>query len=227
MLGFLRGISLFAGFSEEAVAWVAGLFRERRFPRHTLLFVEGEPGDHLYVVRRGSVRVFRTAVSGREKILDLFWPGDFFGEMALLEGGTRSASAETREESVLLLLDRPGFERLTTRYPEVLVRISRVLSQRLRRANVQIEDLVFRDCRSRLARTLLDLTARFASGKPWGTVAEERISKHELASLLGMSRETVSRTLTWLQEQGLVRLEGRRVVVLDAARLAAVAHATR
>ncbi|MGQ9533349.1 MAG: Crp/Fnr family transcriptional regulator [Desulfotomaculales bacterium] len=227
MLGFLRGTYLFAGFPEETVAWVAGLFRERRFPRHTLLFVEGEPGDHLYVVRTGSVRVFRTAVSGREKILDLFWPGDFFGEMALLEGGTRSASAETREESVLLLLDRPGFERLTTRYPEVLVRISRVLSQRLRRANVQIEDLVFRDCRSRLARTLLDLTARSAGGKPRGTVAEDRISKHELASLLGVSRETVSRTLIWLQEQGLVRLEGRRVVVLDAARLAAVAHSTR
>lgn len=226
MLGFLREMSLFAGFSEEVVAWVAGLFRERRFPRHTLLFVEGEPGDHLYVVRTGSVRVFRAAVSGREKILDLFWPGDFFGEMAFLEGGTRSASAETREESVLLLLDRPGFERLTARYPEVLVRISRVLSQRLRRAHVQIEDLVFRDCRSRLARTLLDLAARSSGGKPWG-VAEDRISKHELACLLGVSRETVSRTLLRLQEQGMVRLEGRRVVVLDAGRLAAVAHSTR
>lgn len=227
MLGFLREISLFAGFSEEAVAWVAGLFRERCFPRHTLLFVEEEPGDHLYVVRRGSVRVFRTAASGREKILDLFWPGDFFGEMALLEGGTRSASAETREESVLLLLDRPGFEQLTTRHPEVLVRISRVLSQRLRRANAQIENLVFRDCRSRLAHTLLDLAARSGGGKPLGRVAEDRISNHELASLLGVSRETVSRTLMWLQEQGLVRLEGRRVVVLDAVRLAAIARATR
>lgn len=227
MLRFLASLSLLAGAPEEVIRRAAGLFAERRYPRHTVLFVEGDPGNCLYVVRTGSVRVFRTAASGREKILDLFWPGDFFGEMALLEGSTRSASAETREETTLLLLDRDGFECLVAEYPPVLMHVSRTLSQRLRRANTQIEDLVFRDCRSRLARALLDLTVRAGGGRPDGPAADSRIAQHELASLLGMSRETVSRTLLRLQEQGMVRLEGRRVVVVNPSSLAALASATR
>lgn len=216
----LRAIPLFAGLSAADLKLIADLTVKHTYKRGTVIFFENDPGDALHVVTAGMVKIYRLADDGREKTLTYVGEGEFFGEMALLDDGPRSAVAEALEATHTLALYRADFVRLLHSQPQISLEIIKVLSQRLRQTNEQLMDVIFRDARGRVAACLVDLAKRHGNTAPDGVRIELKLTHQELASLVGTARETISRILAELQNEELIYLDGRRLVVRNLHELA-------
>lgn len=188
--------------------------RIRRLPAGAAVFRRDDPGDGLYGVLQGRVTVSVESEAGKELILNMFGPGAFFGEIALLDGGGRTANADVREEAALLFVGRSTFLPFLEARPRLAVRMIALLCERLRRTTQQMEESVFLDVPVRLARQALALAD--AEG---GIV----ISQAELAQTLGVSREIVSRQLSIWREAGFVALGRGRIALLDRRAIDALA----
>lgn len=180
--------------------------RIRHLAAGSTIFHRGDPGDGLYGVLRGRITVSVESEEGKELILNTFGPGSFFGEIALLDGGGRTASAGVREAATLLFVGRSAFLPFMEARPRLAVRMIALLCERLRRTTQQMEDSIFLGVPARLARQVLALAD--AGG---GIV----ISQAELAQTLGVSREIVSRQLSIWREAGFVSLGRGRITLLD------------
>jgi CRP-like cAMP-binding protein len=187
----------------------------RRYPRASRIFFTGDEGTTLCIVRRGRVKLALTSPEGREVILDLFGPGDVFGELALLDGQPRSADAVAIEATQLLHLSREDFLRYLEDHPRVAIRLLGVLSRRLRRDATLVSDAAFLDVPARLARAIL----RLADTRADGTVGTPTLNQETLAGLAGTTRETLNKWLGFFQDQGAVVWENGAVTVIDAERL--------
>src|SRR5690606_4423070 len=154
-------------------------------------------------------KVYRVAEDGREKTLALLGTGEFFGEMALLDEGPRSAIAETLEPTTLYHLHRNDFMATLTEYPSIALQIIRALSRRIRQTNAQVMDIVFRDVRGRVASTLGELCDRHGVATDAGVRIDLKLTHQELANLVGTARETVSRILAELQDARCLTVDGR------------------
>jgi CRP/FNR family cyclic AMP-dependent transcriptional regulator len=182
----------------------------RRFSAGTALFYKDDPGDGLYGVLAGRVVISVGSETGKELILNLFGPGEFFGEIALLDGKGRTGTATAREDSELLFLSRAVFLPFLKQQPEIAFRIIALLCERLRRTTDLVEDSAFLDTARRLAKQLVVL----------GHEGNEiHLSQAELAQMLGVSREIVSRQLAVWREAGIVELGRGRIMVRDSGAL--------
>jgi CRP-like cAMP-binding protein len=179
----------------------------RHVPADTIVFRKDDPGDGLYGVLAGAVLIVAESAEGKELILNKHDAGEFFGEVALLDGEGRSATARTREASDLVFLGRAEFLAFLTQRPEAMLRIMALLCARLRRATNLFEDSAFLNVSSRLAKQLIAL---IDGGAP--TV---RLSQKELAQMLGVTREFVSKQLTIWRDAGIVELGRRHLTVRD------------
>ncbi len=188
--------------------------RLRRLPAGASVFRRGDAGDGLYGVLQGRVTVSVESEEGKELILNMFGPGAFFGEIALLDGGGRTASASVREEAALLFIGRTAFLPFLESRPKVAARMIALLCERLRRTTQQMEDSIFLDVSARLARQTLALA---------GSTGRIAISQAELAQTLGVSREIVSRQLSLWRDAGFVALGRGRVDLLDRKAIDALA----
>lgn len=220
---FLQRVPLFEGLEEPHLLALAETMVERQYKKGETLFFEGDPGDSLYIVSSGTVKVYRVAEDGREKTLALLGAGEFFGEMALLDEGPRSAIAETMEPTTLYHLHRSDFLKTVTAEPTIALRIIRVLSRRIRQTNAQVMDIVFRDVRGRVANTLGELCDRHGKPTQAGTRIDLILTHQELANLVGTARETVSRILAELQDNHCLTVDGRYLVLKDREKLDAIA----
>lgn len=188
--------------------------RLRRFAANDIVFRKGDPGDGLYGVLAGRIVVTVESVDGKELILNMFGPGEFFGEIALLDGKGRTATATAREASELLFLSRADFLPFLRQRHEAAVRIIAFLCERLRRTTGMVEDSAFLNVSTRLAKQLAALAG---AARPPATAI--RLSQEELAQTLGVSREIVSRQLAVWREAGVVELGRGRIVVRDVEAL--------
>ena len=212
--GLLRSVSIFAGLDEAALAGLERLASRRSYAEGEVIVSEAEPGDALYVLARGKVKVVLYGESGREVILSIFKePGDFFGEMSLLDGEPRSATVTAMEPSSLAILSRVDFQAHLARHPGVAVQVMTELCRRLRRADAVIGDLALLDVLGRLAARLRDLALAEGEPEEEGRVLRQRPSQSEIAAMIGTSRETVSRALSELARRGDVVLTGKRLLV--------------
>jgi CRP/FNR family cyclic AMP-dependent transcriptional regulator len=202
---------------------VRRLAQVRRVRPEQTIFRRGDPGDGLYGVLSGRVVVTAESAGGKEIILNMFGPGEFFGEIALLDGKGRSASAVAKEAGELLFLSRRLFLPFIERRPHVAIRMIALLCEKLRRTTELVEDSMFLNVASRLAKRLAGLAAQYGrpAGADGGIVLA--ISQGELAQTLGVSREIVSRQLAAWRDAGLITLGRGRVVIRDAAALEAAA----
>jgi CRP/FNR family cyclic AMP-dependent transcriptional regulator len=192
----------------------------RRFQVNDVIFRKDDPGTGLYGVVSGRVVVVADSAEGKELILNVFGPGEYFGEIALLDGEGRSATAITREPSELLFLDRMHFMPFLARSPEATTRIIRLLCKRLRRTTDLVEDSIFLPVSLRLAKRLLALV------DVYGLQAKDQptfpVSQGELGRMLGVSREIVARQLAIWRRAGLVEMQRGRITLRDRAALAAM-----
>ena len=217
-VALLRRVVLFGALGDEMLAGLAAHLRRRTFKKDTMLFHEDQAGDALYIVESGRVRIFRSAESGEELTLEVLGPGDVFGEMALLDGLPRSASAATLEDSVLDTLSRDEFQRHLTASPEFASALLAYLSQRVRHVMDYAETLAFLDVYGRVARVLLDLADRYGV-KEDGMLINVDLTQAELARMVGATRERVNRALSAFRSQGILQVRGKKIVILDHKRL--------
>jgi CRP-like cAMP-binding protein len=209
----LRSVPLFSELSDVDVASLARLAARRSYPKDTVVFFENEEGDFFFTIVGGRIKVTILGDDGREIILSMLGPGDFFGEMALLDNEPRSATAIAVEESELLSLHRTDFQSVIGDNPAISNALIKVLTARLRRANHQISTLALLDVYGRVARVILDMAREEGRRLKDGRIAFRRATHQEIANRIGTTRETVTRMLKDLERQGLVKVEGRELVL--------------
>ena len=218
----LRRVPLFESLSEADLQSFAELVRERSYPRGSVIVFEEDPGDALYVVAAGQVKVVLVAEDGREVILSVLGPGSFFGEMAILDEGPRSAHVIAMEESNLLILRRDDFHARLRAMPEVAISLLKEISRRLRRADEKIGSLVLLDVNGRLAHLLLRL-----ADEERGDQITRRLTHHTIAQMIGSSRETVSRAMRGLVGRNVIEVTRTAILLRDRGALRAALRRER
>lgn len=183
------------------------------------VFLKGDPGNSMMAVVRGRVRICSYSSEGREVILNVIDPGEVFGEIALIDGGSRTADAFAMDATELVILSRRDFLPFLERNPQVCIKLLEVLCERLRATSAQVEDFFFLDLRSRLAKRLLTAADHAAHNGAGGDPVTVRLSQHMLASMIGTSREAVNKQLRAWEEAGLIVLKRGAVTIINRQRL--------
>jgi CRP/FNR family transcriptional regulator, cyclic AMP receptor protein len=225
----LRSIPLFGELTDSELARVGELAQVRQYGARDAVVVQGEPARALFAIVRGKLKVVSCGPDGRDTVLGIMAEGEVFGEVALIDGGTRSATVSTIEPCELLLIDREQFLALLQESPAISIKLLVVLAKRLRRLSQRSEDAAFLDVPSRLARSLLDLASRFGERHARSTdiCITLKLSQQELGDLVGATRESVNKHLNEWTRQGFVRLQAGRMVIADiesVRRLARIAE---
>lgn len=206
----LERIPYFSGLSrEEREALGRGLF-EKRVSKNEVLLWEGEPGNALYIVGSGRMKVFRTSAEGKEQVLRVMYPGDSFNEVPVFDGGPNPASAMALEDSVVFGIRREDMLRILRDYPQVSVNVIRVFSRRLRDMVSLVEDLSFRNVTARLAKILLEHAVESGQESP-----ERRLTQQQMAAMVGTAREMVGRSLKTLETMGAIRVKRQKIVIVN------------
>lgn len=199
----LENVPLFSCLSDAHLGEVSRKAVVRQFPGKTVLFSDGDQSDSLYIVRSGRVKVYLSNDSGKEIFLNSHGPGEYFGEMALLDSEPRSANVATTEDSEFVTLSRADFESVLDRYPEMPRELLRGLSARLRNLTENVRSLALMDVHGRVARMLMTL-ARNEDGI---LVVRERLTQQDMANRVGASREMVSKVLGTFTEENRISTE--------------------
>jgi CRP/FNR family cyclic AMP-dependent transcriptional regulator len=214
----LRSTDLFGSLDEAAAARLARDAGRRRYRAGEILFHEGDPGDRLHVIDTGRVRLVLTSEDGREGTLAVLGPGDAFGELVLLDGAPRSATALALEATETLTLDRAAFEALLDEDPAIRRAVLATVARWLRRLTSQVADLHFLDLRGRVVSTLVRLAR---DGEPAeGSVTLPPLTQSDLAALVAGTRQRVNAVLADLVREGLIAQDGRRITIPDVEALA-------
>ena len=212
----LRNVPLFAGLDEEQLKVLARMMVRTSFSRNATIIGAGDPTDSLYIVINGRLKVLMSDEQGREVILSLLGPGEFFGEMGLLDDSPRSASVVTREPCDLLSISKADFKRSLAENSDLSLMVMRGLVKRLREADRKIGSLALMDVYGRVARLLLEMAEDIEGEK----VIVKKLSKQDIAKMIGASREMVSRVMKDLQLGGYIEVRGRSVVLHNNVLLA-------
>ena len=209
-ISLLKNVPLFAGLSDELLESVAIHGVVRNVPRNNILLQEGEQSDALYVVVTGKMKIFVGDEEGKELVLSILGPGDFFGEMAIIDGAPRSATVMSVGESTVVIIGKQDFTTCLREMPDLAFNLLRSLARRVRNVNEHVRDLALLDVYGRVARTLLRLA------KPKGDIlVTDAITQQEIANMVGASREMVSRVLTNLKNDGFISVAGKQITICD------------
>ena len=213
----LQGVSLFEGLAVRELADIAAALNMARVPAHTNLMAMEQPGNRIYVIINGTVKVFVDHVDGTEVILALLGPGDVVGEMSLVDNLTRSASVSTLESSTLAWMDRASFWRELHAVPQLMANMVAMLSRRLRLANTRLRANATLDVESRIALQILALAQEFGEEDADGHVRiPVRLSQNDLAALVSASRVRVNQVMVEYKRRGLIEVDRHlRITLLD------------
>ncbi|GDX23333.1 transcriptional regulator [Actinomycetes bacterium] len=215
----VRRAPLFTALDDSAARDLRSAMTAIKIKKGEDLFLEGDDGDHLYVIIDGKIKLGTKSVDGRENLLSILGPGEMFGELSLFDPGPRTSTATAVTDARLLSLGHDQVIPWVKEHPEVSLQLLARLAQRLRRTNEAVGDLVFSDVPGRVAKALIDLGQRFGTQKDDGLHVNHDLTQEELAQLVGASRETVNKALADFAGRGWLRLEARAVVILDFERL--------
>jgi CRP/FNR family cyclic AMP-dependent transcriptional regulator len=210
----LEKVPLFSQLAPAELQRVAEVTRERTYPKNSVILFEDDPGDALFVVAQGQVKVVLIGEDGREVILSVLGPSEFFGEMALIDDEPRSAHVIAMEDSSLIVLRREDFQGILKQSPGIAVSLLKELSRRLRRVDEKVGSLVLLDVNGRVAQLLLEL-----ADEEGGERITRRLTHHTIAQMIGSSRETVSRTMRELVDRGLIEVSRKDITIKDRGAL--------
>jgi CRP-like cAMP-binding protein len=209
----LRKIPLFEDVGDEALETIGDLLIERRIPKHQTIVEEGLAGDYMYVIRDGEVKVTKLSGDGREKILELLGPGDFFGEMSLLDNAVRSASVKSLTETRILALSRHDFLKELRRNPDLAMAVIQELTRRVRQMDEQASSLSFQRVKERTKGLLRRLAKN--DSEMVGRHSTPPLTHQQIADMIGTSRETVTRIVKRLKQDDWLVQEGKKYLVPD------------
>jgi CRP/FNR family transcriptional regulator, cyclic AMP receptor protein len=215
----LRNVPLFADLTERELGFLADHALSREYQPGEVIFSEGDPCEGLYVVQTGNVKIFNTSAGGREQVLHIEKAGNSLAELPVFDGGTYPASTAAVGKCALLFISKKDFRALCLERPEVSLKVLKVVSSRLRQLVGIIEELSFTTVRNRLASWLLQQARTRGQKTPRGVEFTLSISNQDLAFQIGTVRELVSRNLRHFQSEGILKIEGRTVIIRDVAAL--------
>ncbi len=207
----LRAVPLFASFTDDQLRAIGAVVKRRSAPRNTTIMAAGDPTDSLYIVLSGRLKVMMSDADGREVILTIIGPGEFFGEMGLIDDSPRSASVVAIEPCELLSITKRDFKQSMEQNFDLAMTVMRGLVKRLREADRKIGSLALLDVFGRVAHLLIDMSENVDGQR----VVTRRIPKQDIAKMIGASREMVSRVMKDLQEGGFIEVRGSRIVIHD------------
>ncbi|HXR59644.1 MAG TPA: Crp/Fnr family transcriptional regulator [Burkholderiales bacterium] len=207
----LKAVSLFANFSQEELRALVPMVLRRSATRGMTIMHEGDPTDCLYVIMSGRLKVMMGEADGKETILAILGPGEFFGEMGLIDDNPRSASVIAIEPCELLAVTKRAFRKCLVENAELAMAVLRVLVRRLREADRKIGSLAMLDVYGRVARLLLDMSENVNGQK----MVTRRLSKQDIAKMVGASREMVTKVMKDLQTSGYIEVQGATILLHD------------
>jgi CRP-like cAMP-binding protein len=225
VLASLAAIPFFGGLEPDALDRLAAGMRSRRFRRGEVIFHVGDPGDALFVIVSGEVKISLPSETGDEAILATLRPGDVFGELALLDGAPRSASASALTAAETVILPRERFRELIATETGVRDALLASIAGELRRLTTHVEELHFLDITGRLAARLARLAQESGAPLPDGSLRlRTNLTQGDLAAMVGCTRQSVNKLLGQFTDDGLIRLERDAIVVTDLEGLSATSH---
>jgi CRP/FNR family cyclic AMP-dependent transcriptional regulator len=211
----LKTVPLFASLGEEQLRMLTAMVTRKSAPRSTTIMAGGDPTDSLYIVLSGRLKVMMSDSEGKEVILAILGPGEFFGEMGLIDDEPRSATVVTIEPCELLSIAKRDFKKAMAENWQMTEAVMRGLVKRLREADRKIGSLALLDVYGRVARLLLDMAENVDGEK----VVTKRLPKQDIAKMIGASREMVSRVMKDLQTGGYIEMRGSTIVLRDTIML--------
>jgi CRP/FNR family transcriptional regulator, cyclic AMP receptor protein len=215
----LAQVSFFASLSEEGLRALEQACRRRTFKRGETLFYEEDPGNALYILQKGQVKIVRLAPDGEERILHVEGPGQCLGELSLIDGAPRSAKAVTLDQVEALVLYREEFLALVERHPAVARAVMSGLAGMVRRLSEQVQDLTALDVPGRIAKKLLELADSHGQSTPEGVQIALKLSQQELAAMIGATRVAVNQALSWFRSQGILATDRQGITLLKPEKL--------
>jgi CRP/FNR family cyclic AMP-dependent transcriptional regulator len=222
VLWYLKKIPLLAELGPEVLSRLAERIEMREVRRREVIYLPGDPGESVFFVNGGRVKVSKVTRDGKALTLSYCGPSELFGENCLVDGGPRTEMAEAMENTMLTEVTRADYERLLQSNAQLGFHMTRILASRRRDIEDKLETLVFRDVTSKLAELLLKLSEEYGVDDPRGTLVALKITHQELANLIGSTRETVSLTLSQFKRKSFIQTEGRKVIISDPASLRAL-----
>ena len=214
-VNFLRNVPIFNELSDQELEKIAGLGVRKKYKKGSIILLEEETGAALFVIVSGKVKIVRMDDDGREVILSILGESDFFGEMAILDGLTRSASVVATSKSELFMIHRRDFLKLLNDYPMVAIALLRELTGRLRKADAQIKSLSLKDAAGRVANVVLQLADDIGMFRKGRVEIDELPLQQDLANMAGTSRETISRMIHKFIKKGYLQMQGNKLIIND------------
>ena len=218
-IDFLARVPLFRGVSAKQLGEIAGQIKSKHYKKQAIIFIENEPADRFFIVYLGQVKIFKLAEDGKTQVLNVFGSGDVFGEVPMFTDSVFPAHCEATQESEILSISRATLLSMIDNDPRIAVNIIKLFAKRLKNFTLTIENLTLKNVTARFAVYLLHIN----NLKGNKNIFELDISKTLIADLLGISRETLSRTLNKMIKQNLITMQGKKVSLLDIQRLEALA----
>ncbi len=214
-VNFLRNVPIFNELSDQELEKIAALGIRKKYKKGSIILLEEETGAALFVIVSGKVKIVRMDDDGREVILSILGGSDFFGEMAILDGLTRSASVVATSKSELFMIHRRDFLKLLNDFPMVAIALLRELTNRLRKADAQIKSLSLKDAAGRVANVVLQLADEIGMFRKGRVEIDELPLQQDLANMAGTSRETISRMIHKFIQKGYLQMQGNRLIIND------------
>ena len=210
---YLKQVPLFAGLNDESIRELMGVAKRRTFRNGEVIFHRDDPGQVLYVIKEGKVKICLISPDGQEMTLVVFGKGECFGEFAILDGLPRSADAVALEKVECYTLQRSDFHNAIMKNPKIAIQVLEVLSRRLRTTDDMVEDLIFLDVYGRVAKKLLELSDTHGEKVDNGIRINVRLTQQELASMVGASRESVNKVLGYFTDKNFISTDKHRITL--------------
>lgn len=218
---YLRKVPFFTQLSDEQLNQVNKIAKKRLYKRGAIVIVEGSKGEYIYIVKTGKVKIYKTSEDGREIILDIKSSGDAFAEVTLFSDALNPATVKTIDDTEIICIKNSQIEGLILENPDIALGIIKLLNRRLLEAQRKIKSMALNDTYVRTAQTLLKLSEKYGQNKDGVIDLDINITREELASLVGTSRETVSRALSQFSKEEAITIKGRKISINDTDKLRA------
>jgi CRP-like cAMP-binding protein len=220
----VKKVPIFSSLSSEEVEKISDLISHREYRKGELLMHDGERSENIVIIHEGSAKAFKYTTDGREQILYVFSEGDFFGEQNLLTNRTATYSVEALQPVKTCVLSKSQFQQLLYQYPDIAVKIIAELGERMARLENAMQGMGVRNVDNRIGGILLEFAAKYGTQDKEGTLIQLPLSREGIANYLGVARETVSRKLGQLENEGIIRsINNKSILILDKEALGAIA----
>ncbi len=215
----LKEFQFFRDLQDEELDEIIPYIKKERYQKRQLIFNEGDPSNFFYMVTKGRVKITKISQEGRELILEIITPGDFFGAVAVLRGIPYPANAIAMEDTEVIKISKTDFFRILDRFPQLMYCLAMSLGERMRGSHETLKNIALERVESRIASLLLKLSDRVGQKTPQGVVIDMRLTKQDIAEMVGTTVETSIRTMSKFKKKGLIKEQKGRVIITDPQRL--------